>query len=777
MKDRSSDSLKVCLMSSCYALGEGDRHASFLVESNRYLGQHGVEVSVFAPSYHGLRSHTINGVEVRRFRYFFRRWENLTHMEGGPTRVKNPLYLFVAVLYILSGLVQSVWYCSRKKFDIIHVHWPFPHAIWGYAASLVTGAPMVITFHGAEVLLCKKFFFVKYFLRHAIRHSAAVICNSSFTAERVRELGIDTPIEIIPFGTTIAERHTQKDAEKPVKDVLFAGRLIERKGVEYLLQATPAILARVPVHIHIVGLGAIRAQLEQSAVQLGISEHVTFHGFVSNEDLSDFYAKADVFVLPAIVDARGDTEGLGVVLVEAITHMTPVVASNVGGIIDIIEHEQTGLLVSQRNVDELGDAIVRVLTDRDLSRKIVEKGLAHVREYLDWDSITARLLAVYERVSEPDRPTPKGDVGDDTMREQNGYCQPGLQAEEMVPTAVHHSAKSAEPVPIRPSRRKLVIRCIASIVILALLFTQVSLREVADNLRKVSPAFIVFAWCYYALCQWISAYRWQLFLRAKDVNVSVGELFSFYMVGMFVNNFMPGSIGGDIVKSYYLYKRTGKLEITVISVFLERFTGLLGLCLLALITLAIGYRYLNSPIVVISVVGSAAFLMLIVVGLWQLPNLVARMPWISRFVPQRLSESAVELYASLASYRHHVPMLCLAIGISTVLQLMFAAYYSLASIAMGIPIDLIYFLLFLPAVTLVSLIPLSLGGLGIREASLVVLFGAAGIPPAEVVSVSLTLHFVNAILSLWGGFLLLKLPSPKVQEYNAVQQASHPSNA
>jgi uncharacterized membrane protein YbhN (UPF0104 family) len=77
---------------------------------------------------------------------------------------------------------------------------------------------------------------------------------------------------------------------------------------------------------------------------------------------------------------------------------------------------------------------------------------------------------------------------------------------------------------------------------------------------------------------------------------------------------------------------------------------------------------------------------------------------------------------------------------------------------MGIPINLIYFLLFLPAVTLVSLIPLSLGGLGIREASMAVLFGAAGISAADVIAVSLTIHIINTLLSLWGGVLMLKLP-------------------
>jgi uncharacterized protein (TIRG00374 family) len=757
-------------MSSCYALDETDRHASFLVESNRYLAERGVEVSVFAPSYHGLHNHIVNGVEVRRFRYCLSRWENLTHMEGAPTRIKNPFYLVVAALYILSGLIQSIWFCSRKRFDIIHVHWPFPHAIWGYAASRITGAPMVITFHGAEVLLCRKFFFVKYFLRHAIRNSAAVICNSSFTAQRVRDLGIDTSIEIIPFGTTIAERHTPKETYKPVKDILFAGRLIERKGVEYLLRATPAILKQTPVHLQIVGIGDARTRLEQLAKELGIVDHITFHGLVSNEALSDFYANADVFVLPAVVDDRGDTEGLGVVLVEAMTHMTPVVASNVGGIVDIIKHEQTGLLVSQRNPGELADAIIRLFDDDALRDSIVTQGISHVRNYLDWEVITDRLMSVYMRVA----PASALGKGEATSRFEEDQQSDSLRSpsylhgfEEILHSSAEMLGDSSQPKQLKPTWRKLTVRILFSVAVLAALFTQVSLQDVASNLRRVSVPFVIFAWCYYALCQWISAYRWQLLLRARDVNVSIWELFSYYMIGMFVNNFMPGSIGGDVVKSYYLYKRTRKLEITVVSVFLERFTGLLGLCLLALATLAIGYGYLNSPMVVVSVVGSAGILVLIILTLWQLPNIVARIPIVTRFIPKGIRESAVELYAALASYRHHVPTLLAAIAISTVLQLMFAVYFSMASVAMGIPIDLIYFVLFLPTITLVSLIPLSLGGLGIREASMAVLFGAAGISAASVVALSLTIHFINMMLSLWGGVLLLRNPRVSVPECKA----------
>lgn len=738
MKQPTNSPLKVCLLSSCYALSEDDRHASFLVESNKYLRERGVDLSVFAPSYKGLKSHTVNGVEVHRFRYCFRRWENLTHMEGAPTRVQNPLYLLVAVSYILLGLVNAVWYCRGKNFDVIHVHWPFPHAIWGYAASRLTGARMVLTFHGAEVLLCKKFFFVKYFLRHAIKHADAVICNSSFTAAKVRELGVDRPIEVIPFGTTLNVQRIEKNLDKPVKDVLFAGRLIERKGVEYLLRAAPAVLEQAPAHFHIVGTGDIQPELERLADELGIAKHVTFHGFVSNEELGRQYREADVFVLPAIVDDRGDTEGLGVVLVEAISHLTPVVASEVGGIIDVIKHEETGLLVEERNPQALAAAIVRVLTDRPLRSRIVEQGLAHAEDYLSWQRITDRLMRVYR----------------DAARRRRG----GADA----PVEVEAAPAMEDPAPAgqaNVSWMKFGFRVLLSAGILALLFTQISLSDVLSNLRRVSPAFVLFAWCFYSLCQWVSSYRWQLLLAVKGVHVSLSKLFSYYMIGMFANNFMPGSLGGDVVKSYHLFRRTKEMEIAVVSVFLERFTGLIGLSIVSIVGLFIGASHLHTPLVWGSVVGGVAILVLFVVVLWLLPVFLRRFPWFARIVPAKVRGVSGGIYEALVSYRHEMPTVWATIGISVVLQFMFAAYYSFASVAMGIPIPFIYFVLFSPIVTLASLIPFSFGGLGIREAVMVALFSGVGVAKADVLSVSLTVHFINTLLSCWGGLLLLRRPA------------------
>jgi glycosyltransferase involved in cell wall biosynthesis len=169
--------------------------------------------------------------------------------------------------------------------------------------------------------------------------------------------------------------------------------------VDYLLRAMPLLSQELPVHLHVVGQGNMTERWKRLAGELGLGDTVTFHGPVSSEALARHYAAADVFVLPAIIDERGDTEGLGVVLVEALTFQTPVVASDVGGIGDVIQHERTGLLVPEKDPAALARAIARVLRDRQLAAALAEGGLKHANVYFDWGQITRRLLGIYGEVA------------------------------------------------------------------------------------------------------------------------------------------------------------------------------------------------------------------------------------------------------------------------------------------------------------------------------------------------------------------------------------------
>ncbi len=388
--------MRVCLFTSVYALSEDDRNGCFLVETANRLRRRGHEVEVLAPSYEGCPSHTVQGVRVHRFRYFPRRWENLTHFQGAPNRIRNPFYLIVAAFYVCAGLAAAVRLCRRSRFDLVHVHWPFPHGIWGYGVWRLGRTPVVLNFHGAELLLAGRFPFVRFFLRHATRYAKKIICNSTYTAGQVARL-TDKPVTVIPYGCTVTPRPARRDPGKEEKEILFVGRLIRRKGLDVLIRALPRVLEHLAVRLHVVCDGPMAGEWRALADSLGIGDRVVFHGVVSNEDLESRYASADVFVLPAIVDDRGDTEGLGIVLIEAITFGVPVVASRVGGIGDIVRDGETGLLVTEKDPEALASAVVRILTDPDLGRRLVAAGQEHIRTVFDWDRITERLIDVYAR--------------------------------------------------------------------------------------------------------------------------------------------------------------------------------------------------------------------------------------------------------------------------------------------------------------------------------------------------------------------------------------------
>jgi glycosyltransferase involved in cell wall biosynthesis len=128
---------------------------------------------------------------------------------------------------------------------------------------------------------------------------------------------------------------------------------------------------------------------------MGLRDRVAFLGFVSAEKLAELYRACDVYVHPAVFDDRGDTEGLGVVLVEALANRCPVVASCVGGIVDVIRHEATGLLVTEKDEHALANAIVRLLDDPALAQRLGEAGRSFALEHFDWERITTQTENLY----------------------------------------------------------------------------------------------------------------------------------------------------------------------------------------------------------------------------------------------------------------------------------------------------------------------------------------------------------------------------------------------
>jgi glycosyltransferase involved in cell wall biosynthesis len=252
----------------------------------------------------------------------------------------------------------------------------------------------VSTFYGVELRWVKGALRpLQGLVRWAARRSDRVVAISSYTAAELRELA-DVPIEVIPYTTALPEPPSLPGSVGGPPTVLFVGRLVERKGVPYLIEAMSQLRDRA-MRLVIVGEGPERPKLEAAAQRLGLADRVLFRGKLSAAELQAAYAQASAFVLPSVFDARGDTEGLGVVALEAMNHGTPVVASRIGGIPDVVEDGVSGLLVPPADSAALAAALRRVLDEPGLARSLGEAGRRRLHEHFSWEAITARWEAVY----------------------------------------------------------------------------------------------------------------------------------------------------------------------------------------------------------------------------------------------------------------------------------------------------------------------------------------------------------------------------------------------
>jgi len=396
--------MKVLFILTLFPRHEKEIFNPWMIETIKRLRERGVEVTVYVPSYRGLGDHLYQGIPVKRFRYFFRRWEILSHDETVPDQIRrNKLFALLVIPYLIFGTLGLRKLCRREKFDIIHVHWPFPHGIFGYFAGRWACSPVINQFHGVELSwVARKMPFFIPFLRWVIARSALVIANSSHTRTAIERISQKARVEVMPYGSPVPEPVGQWQAEKDPRrrrKVLFVGRLVERKGVPWLIRALKEIDCPFPVELDIVGSGPEEEALHTLARELDLAGKVNFTGKISSDKLNKYYSACDCFVLPAVVDSEGNTEGLGVVLIEALSFRKPVVASALGGIVDVINHEKTGLLVPEKDSPALAAAITRVLTDEELARRLGEEGFRFVREYFNWDRIISRWIELYAELA------------------------------------------------------------------------------------------------------------------------------------------------------------------------------------------------------------------------------------------------------------------------------------------------------------------------------------------------------------------------------------------
>jgi N-acetyl-alpha-D-glucosaminyl L-malate synthase BshA len=293
----------------------------------------------------------------------------------------------------------------RERPDIIHTHWLIPQGFIGALVHSITGIPHVATVHGSDLNIMKKNRLLRSLCRFIVRNSAAVTVNSTYMKRQLEEVAQEAlpKIFVIPMGVDLASFHQRSpvyDRKKAQSEhiILSVGRLISIKGTRFLIEAMPAVVHAVPAaRLVIIGTGPEEERLMKRVRELSLDDYVRFLGTIRHDELIPYYQGADVFVLPSITIA-GMTEGLGVVLLEAMAAGCPVIGSDVGGIPDIITDGENGFLVPEQNSEILAEKIIQLLSEDNLRDKFRKNGFAKINTMYDWEIITEKFSAVYFEV-------------------------------------------------------------------------------------------------------------------------------------------------------------------------------------------------------------------------------------------------------------------------------------------------------------------------------------------------------------------------------------------
>ena len=385
--------MRVLFVTTAYQRFKGDVITPWLTELILRLRDQKIDVEVFTSSYKGLRDQILDRVKVHRFRYFFKNLEKLTHEETVVDRVsRNPLNLLLVFFYMIAGTWAIVQLVKREKYDIVHVHWPFPHIIFGVFARIAGKTRLFSTFYGREIRwFTKKFKWLTKCLSILLNKSDMITAISTHTRTELRSY-IKSEIEVIPFSAAVPERVSSISDEN---EILFVGRLVERKGIKYLIQAMAELRNEIPHKLVIIGDGAERPELENLVDRLDLRSRVYFTGWISADEKLRHYEKCGFFVLPAVYDKQGDIEGLGVVLIEAMSCYKPVIASKAGGITDVVEDGVNGILVPPGDVPALTKAIRRLAIDKKLRKEMGKRAKKSIDERFNWDKIVNKLILLY----------------------------------------------------------------------------------------------------------------------------------------------------------------------------------------------------------------------------------------------------------------------------------------------------------------------------------------------------------------------------------------------
>ena len=402
--------MRVLVLATTYPRWKNDSTPHFVFDLNRQLAQK-VETWVLVPHSGGAKySEELDGVRIIRFPYFFPAKLQRLCYEGGivPNLKSSWLARFQLPFFLLFQFFAILRVVRKHKINFIHCNWIIPQGLFSLLIHKMFNIPYLLTALGGDVFAFRNKPGFRYLKHLVIKSSHICTANSLDLIKNLKSLSPAAKLQYIPVGVdekffneTRFDPQLKLDLTITGLFLLAVGRFAEKKGFKYLIDAMPEVLNIFPkTKLVLVGYGPEEANLRARTKQLGLENCILFVGGKSRLELRRYYATADIFIGPSIVAKGGDTEGQPAAFIEAMASKTAIIASDVGGIRDMVENGKTGLLIPQKDSGKIAEAISRLCHDAGLKSQLEQNGRQRVMEKFRWEAIARQYLGIYERVEE-----------------------------------------------------------------------------------------------------------------------------------------------------------------------------------------------------------------------------------------------------------------------------------------------------------------------------------------------------------------------------------------
>jgi len=372
---------KVLVLASTVPSRPGDGTPEFVLSLSRALSDL-YDVTILCPSMRGAPPELqVDGLTIRRFRYFPRRLQGLADGAIIQTLKAEPWRIVEVPFFLVAFAFRALKLSRELRADLVHAHWIIPGGLVALFVKALTGVPYVVTAHGVDVfgLRARPFRWLK---RLVMRHASS-------TSPASREMGIllgipDDGLDdlVVPMGVDAERIRSAVGTRQPQRGrFLFVGRLADKKGVDILIRA----LADVPgSRLVILGDGPERKRLEMLSTGLELSDRVEFRGQATADDVVNELRLAFCTIVPSRVGSGGDADSTPLTMSESMAAKVPVIASRIGGLAESITSGENGLLVEPDSPTDLAAAMDRLMSASDEEiDKLTTAAWRRMRDRLD----------------------------------------------------------------------------------------------------------------------------------------------------------------------------------------------------------------------------------------------------------------------------------------------------------------------------------------------------------------------------------------------------------